>query len=48
MNQTAAARRDFMAALTIDPCLTEARDNLQRSGGIPPDAPRCDAPARLP
>jgi Flp pilus assembly protein TadD len=32
MNQTAAARRDFLAALKIDPCLTEARENLARSG----------------
>ena len=43
MNQTAAARRDFLAALRIDACLEEARDNLERSGGIPPDAPACAA-----
>jgi hypothetical protein len=41
MSQTAAARRDFVAALQIDPCLREARENLERSGGIPADAPRC-------
>ena len=41
MNQTAAARRDFLAALQLDSCLVEARDNLQRSGGIPADAPHC-------
>ena len=35
------ARRDFLAALQLDPCLVEARDNLQRSGGIPADAPHC-------
>jgi len=41
LNQTAAARGDFLAALRIDPCLSEARENLERSGGIPADAPRC-------
>ena len=41
MNQIAAARRDFLAALGVDPCLEEARANLERSGGIPRDAPRC-------
>jgi Flp pilus assembly protein TadD len=41
MNQTAAARRDFLAALQVDPCLVESRDNLQRTGGIPADVPRC-------
>ena len=41
MAQTAAARRDFLAALAIDPCLEEARQNLERSGGIPGEAPRC-------
>jgi tetratricopeptide (TPR) repeat protein len=41
MNQREAARRDFMAALRIDPCLTDARENLERSGGLPADAPRC-------
>jgi len=41
MNQTPAARRDFLSALDADPCLREARENLERSGGIPPDAPRC-------
>lgn len=43
MNQTAAARRDFMESLRIDACLEEARQNLERSGGVPPDAPRCAA-----
>jgi hypothetical protein len=41
MNQREAARRDFLAALRIDPCLTDARENLERSGGVPADAPRC-------
>lgn len=41
LNQTAAARADFLAALGIDPCLSEARENLERSGGIPADAPGC-------
>lgn len=41
MNQTAAARRDFLAALNLEPCLEEARQNLARSGGVPADAPRC-------
>ena len=41
MNQTAAARRDFIASLRIDPCLEEARQNLERSGGVPPDIPLC-------
>jgi hypothetical protein len=43
MNQTAAARRDFLEALRIDPCLRQAQENLARSGGIPADAPRCAA-----
>ena len=41
MGQTAAARRDFLAALNIDSCLAEARDNLEHSGGIPSEAPVC-------
>ena len=41
MNQTAAARRDFLEALRREPCLKEARENLERSGGVPPDAPAC-------
>ncbi len=41
MNQTEAARSDFLAALRVDACLAEARQNLERSGGIPLDAPRC-------
>ena len=41
MHQTPTARRDFLAALNLDPCLQEARDNLDRSGGLPADAPRC-------
>lgn len=41
MNQTAAARRDFLAALRVDPCLQDARENLARSGGVPAEAPRC-------
>ncbi len=41
LNQTDAARADFLEALRLDPCLEEARDNLRRIGGIPPDAPRC-------
>jgi hypothetical protein len=41
MKQTAAARRDFLAALSVEPCLEEARENLARSGGVPADAPRC-------
>ena len=41
MNQTAAARRDFIEALRRDACLEEARENLKRSGGVPADAPRC-------
>jgi tetratricopeptide (TPR) repeat protein len=41
MNQIAAARRDFLAALGVDPCLTEARENLERSGGVPAEAPHC-------
>jgi tetratricopeptide (TPR) repeat protein len=41
MNQADAARRDFLAALRKDPCLTEARENLAKSGGVPEDAPRC-------
>jgi protein O-mannosyl-transferase len=43
MHQPKAARGDFLAALRTDPCLTEARDNLARSGGVPADAPRCAA-----
>jgi tetratricopeptide (TPR) repeat protein len=43
MNQTAAARRDFIEALRRDACLEEARENLERSGGVPADAPRCAA-----
>jgi hypothetical protein len=41
MRQTAAARRDFIAALRSDPCLKEARDNLERSGGVPDGLPAC-------
>ena len=41
MKQSDAARRDFLAALRIDPCLDEARENLARSGGIPAEAPSC-------
>jgi tetratricopeptide (TPR) repeat protein len=43
MNQTAAARRDFLEALRRDACLGEARENLGRSGGIPAEAPVCAA-----
>jgi hypothetical protein len=41
LHQSAAARRDFLAALKIDPCLREARANLERSGGIPAEVGRC-------
>jgi tetratricopeptide (TPR) repeat protein len=41
MNQTAAARRDFLQALRREPCLQEARENLERSGGVPGEAPTC-------
>jgi Flp pilus assembly protein TadD len=41
MNQTEAARSDFLAALRVDACLAEARQNLERSGGIPLGAPSC-------
>ncbi len=46
LGQTAAARRDFLAALAIDPCLAEARANLESTGGIPADAPVCKQPVR--
>jgi tetratricopeptide (TPR) repeat protein len=41
MKQTAAARRDFINALHIEPCLREARENLDHSGGVPADVPTC-------
>lgn len=41
MKQTEMARNDFLAALRADPCLEEARQNLERSGGVPGDAPGC-------
>jgi hypothetical protein len=41
MGQTAAARRDFIAALALDPCLEEPRHNLERSGGVPPGISEC-------
>ncbi len=39
MNQKEAARRDFIAALQVHPCLVEARENLVRSGGLPAGQP---------
>ena len=41
MGQTAAARRDFVAALALDPCLEEPRRNLERFGGVPPGTSDC-------
>ncbi len=41
MGQTAAARRDFVEALRRDACLGEARENLQRSGGVPDGVGEC-------
>ena len=41
LGQTDAARRDFVEALRMAPCLVEARENLLRSGGIPIGVARC-------
>lgn len=47
LKQTAAARRDFVAALAINPCLPEARANLSRTAANPgePQPPACRASA---
>jgi tetratricopeptide (TPR) repeat protein len=41
LQQAAAARRDFAEALRLDPCLEEARANLERSGGVPAEVMGC-------
>jgi protein O-mannosyl-transferase len=44
LGQTEAARQDFLRALAIDPCLADARRNLEVLGGGTQDAPACRQP----
>jgi protein O-mannosyl-transferase len=41
LGQTAAAQRDFYAALSVDPCLFAAHLNLRQTGARPPASNGC-------